>query len=47
MGRARTTNVLYLSGGLVGEGEFGPTTELRIEDMWHWTGQSWGSLPDA
>ena len=46
-GRVRTTNVLYLSGGLVRESEFGPPTELRIVDMWRWTGQSWGGLPDG
>lgn len=46
-GRVRTNNVLYLSDGLVREAEFGAPTELRIEDMWHWTGQSWGGLPDG
>ena len=46
-GRVRTTNVLYLSRGLVPEPEFGPPQELRIGEMWHWTGQSWGGLPDG
>ena len=46
-GRVRTTNVLYASRGLVPELEFEPAMELRIENMWHWTGQSWGGLPDG
>lgn len=45
--RVRTTNVLYLSGGLVAESEFGPEMELRIDEMWHWTGKAWGGLPDG
>jgi len=47
IGRVRTTNVLYLSYGLVPEPEFGPPHELRIGEMWHWTGQPWGGLPDG
>jgi hypothetical protein len=46
-GRVRTTNVLYLSGGLIPEPEFEPARELRIDEMWHWTGKSWGGLPDG
>src|SRR5688572_24007931 len=46
-GRVRTTNVLYLSHGLAREPEFGPPTELRIERMWDWAGQSWDGLPDG
>jgi hypothetical protein len=46
-GRVRTTNLLYLSGGLIPEPEFEPARELRIEEMWHWTGKSWGGLPDG
>ena len=46
-GRVRTMNVLYLSHGLVLEPEFEPPKELRIEEMWVWTGQSWGGLPDG
>jgi hypothetical protein len=46
-GRVRTSNVLYVSRGLVREPEFEPPTELRIEDMWHWAGQHWGGLPDG
>jgi hypothetical protein len=46
-GRVRTTNVLYLHKGLVAKPEFGPETELRIDEMWKWTGNSWGGLPDG
>ncbi|SRR5579875_1777424 len=46
-GRVRTTNLLYLSGGLIPEPEFEPARELCIEEMWHWTGKSWGGLPDG
>lgn len=46
-GRVRTTNVLYLSYGLVPEPEFEEATELRVDEMWHWTGKAWGGLPDG
>lgn len=46
-GRVRTTNLLYVAGGMVPEPEFGPPQELHIGEMWHWTGQSWGGLPDG
>jgi hypothetical protein len=46
-GRVRTTNALYLSHRLVPQPEFEPPRELHIEDMWHWTGKSWGGLPDG
>ena len=46
-GRVRTSNVLYIIHVLVREPEFEPPRELRIEDMWLWTGQSWGGLPDG
>lgn len=46
-GRVRTTNLLYVAGGLVPEPEFEPARELRINGMWHWTGKSWGGLPDG
>jgi hypothetical protein len=45
--RVRTTNVLYLSKGLVPEGEFEPARELHIDELWHWTGKNWGGLPDG
>src|SRR5262245_10280059 len=43
-GRVRTTNLLYVIAGLVPEPEFEPVRELRINEMWHWTGKSWGGL---
>ena len=46
-GRVRTTNVLYVSKGLVPQPEFEPPRELRIDEMWHWTGKNWGGLPDG
>jgi hypothetical protein len=45
-GRVRTTNVLYLYNGLIPQPEFEPARELRIDEMWLWTGKSWGGLPD-
>jgi hypothetical protein len=47
VGRVRTTNVLYLSHELIPQPEFEPARELRIEEMWHWAGKSWGGLPDG
>lgn len=47
IGRVRTTNVLYVSHGLVSPSEFEPTRELRLDEMWRWTGQSWGGLPNG
>ena len=46
-GRVRTTNVLYVSRGLIPQPEFEPPKEFRIEEMWDWTGKSWGGLPDG
>lgn len=46
-GRVRTANVLYFARGLAHQPEFEPPQELRIEKMWHWTGQSWGGLPEG
>ena len=45
--RVRTTNVLYLSKGMITEPEFEPARELRLDEMWRWSGQSWGGLPDG
>ena len=47
VGRVRTTNVLYLSKGLIPESTFEPERELRIAELWNWTGQAWGGLPDG
>jgi len=46
-GRVRTTNVLYAANNLIPTPEFEPARELHIDAMWHWTGQSWGGLPDG
>src|SRR5436190_24204910 len=47
IGRIRTTNVLYVSRGLAPQPEFKPVRELHIDEMWQWTGKSWGGLPDG
>ena len=47
IGRVRTTNVLYLSRGLIPAPGFESERELRIEELWHWTGERWGGLPDG
>jgi len=46
-GQVRTMNLLYVARGHVPRPEFEPTKELRIEEMWVWTGQPWGGLPDG
>lgn len=45
--RVRTTNVLYLSRDLIPPPEFEPAREMQIKEMWKWTGQRWGGLPDG
>ncbi len=45
--RIRTTNVLYLSSGLVTSEPFGPTVRIPVANLWDWTGQSWGGLNDG
>lgn len=45
--QARTNNLLYLSKNLTDKSEFGDPERMPIEDMWKWTGQSWGGLPDG
>ena len=44
VGRVRTTNVLYVSNGLVAESEFEPEQESQIDKLWVWTGKPWGGL---
>lgn len=46
-GRVRTSNLLYVSKGLAPQPEFEAARELRIDEMWRWTGQSWGGMPDG
>ncbi len=43
----RTTNILYLSHKLTQQEPFGPPERLSLDDIWNWTGQSWGGLPDG
>lgn len=45
--QTRTTNVLYVSKHLVPASDFEQPREIRIEDLWNWTGQNWGGLPDG
>jgi hypothetical protein len=45
--RVRTMNLLYLYHGLTSAPEFEPARELRIDELWCWTGQPWGGLPDG
>jgi len=45
--RVRTSNVLYLSRGLIPPPEFEPAREMQINEMWKWPGQRWGGLPDG
>ncbi len=45
-GRVRTTNLLYqIRLGV--ESDFGPPQQLRIDEIWQWSGQSWGGLADG
>ncbi len=46
-GRERTTNVLYVAKGLGPQPVFGPPREIQIKEMWNWTGNTWGGLPDG
>ncbi|MEM7455586.1 MAG: hypothetical protein AAF456_14630 [Planctomycetota bacterium] len=45
--RTRTSNLFYLSKKLTEMREFGKPERISIEDIWNWTGQSWGGLPDG
>jgi hypothetical protein len=45
--RVRTTNVLYVSNGLMAEPEFEAEKEIEIDKLWHWTGKPWGGLEDG
>lgn len=45
--RVRTYNVLYVSKGLAGQTGFAPAKEVRFDELWKWTGKSWGGLPDG
>jgi len=45
--RIRTTNVMYLSRGVVPSLAFGPPERIAIDKLWVWSGQTWGGLPDG
>ena len=45
--RVRTSNVLYVSKGLAAKPEFEPAREMRLDEVWKWSGKSWGGLPDG
>lgn len=43
----RTTNLLYERAGFVEKSVFGAPERLPIEELWKWSGASWGGLPDG
>lgn len=45
--RVRTSNVLYVSKGLTDKPEFESPREMRLDEIWKWTGKSLGGLPDG
>ena len=45
--KMRTNNILYLRGGLTKETDFGPPERVAIDDLWRWSGKSWGGLADG
>jgi hypothetical protein len=45
--RVRTSNVLYVSKGLTAQPDFEPAREMHIDEIWKWTGKSWGGQPDG
>ena len=45
--RIRTANVLYQSKGLAPPPEFSSPMEMAPAELWRWTGQPWGGLPDG
>jgi hypothetical protein len=45
--RIRTANLLYVAKGLVSASQFGPLERVAIDQLWVWTGASWGGLPDG
>lgn len=40
--RVRTMNALYVVSGLAREPESGAPRRLPIDELWTWTGASWG-----
>jgi len=47
MAKVRTYNLLYLSKRLTKKEPFSPAQRMAIDDLWKWTGKSWGGLPDG
>jgi hypothetical protein len=45
--RVRSSNRLYIYKGLVTQPDFEPAKEMHIDEIWKWTGKSWGGLPDG
>jgi hypothetical protein len=45
--RVRTSNVIYVSKGLTSKPEFDPAREMHLDEIWTWTGKSWGGLADG
>lgn len=45
--RIRTSNVLYVSRGLVAKPQFEAAREMRLDEIWKWGGKSWGGLPNG
>jgi hypothetical protein len=47
IGQVRTNNILYISKGLMEEEGFSEPMTIEIANMWDWSGQPWGGLPDG
>ena len=45
--RMKTTNILYTMAGLTEEEDFSEPKEVRVGDLWKWTGNAWGGLEDG
>ena len=45
--RVRTGNLLYQNKGLASAPEFEPPREIALVNLWRWTGEAWGGLPDG
>lgn len=45
--RMKNNNLLGLSKGLIPPSEYGEQLELKIDELWKWSGHSWGGRPDG
>lgn len=45
--RVRTSNLLYELSGLVEPAEYGVEERVAIDQLWKWSGKSWGGLADG